>query len=249
MATRPISAAFDTSGPLDGLGLQPVETKSRSDWVYDQLRDRLMRGAFKPHQRLRVSDLSRGFGTSETPIREALVQLVRDGAVDAKPHAYFRVRKLSLAEYYELREIRLALEPLAAVRALGAIADAAIDRLASLHEVLVQAEACADYDAAVWANFDFHFGIYRCARMPQLIAMLETLWVRHGPMLNHLYPHGAPSYEGRHQHEVILEALRRRDGTALATAIQNDMIEGGRNFVRRLEALEAAEREGEEGLS
>src|SRR3546814_14421565 len=74
--------------------------------VYHQMRDRLMRGIFKPHQRLRIGELSQAFGTSETPIREAIFQLIRDGAVEAKPHSYYRVRKLSVGEYLERREIQ-----------------------------------------------------------------------------------------------------------------------------------------------
>src|SRR5262245_52269185 len=140
------------------LRLEQVESKSLTDRVYHQLRDRLMRGVLKPHQRLRISELSKSLGTSETPTREAIFQLIRDGAVEAKPHSYFRVRKLSVAEYLERREIRLLLEPLAAERALDIITEADIDRLAMHHQRLIGAEQTQQWDPAVRANFDFHFG-------------------------------------------------------------------------------------------
>ena len=92
---------------LDGLSLERVEAPSRSDRVYRQLRERLMRGILKPHQRLRIRELAAALGTSETPVREAIFQLVRDGGLELKPHHYIRVRRLSLAEYFELRDIRL----------------------------------------------------------------------------------------------------------------------------------------------
>lgn len=241
-AVMPLSA----DPPLSDLKLEQVDAKSRTDRVYHQLRDRLMRGIFKPHQRLRISELSQAFGTSETPIREAIFQLIRDGAVEAKPHSYYRVRKLSVAEYLERREIRLLLEPLAARRALTRITDSEIETLAEIHERLVQAEATQDYATAVRANFDFHFGLYRCSGMPQLINMLENLWIQHGPMLNHLYPHGHPTYRDKHQHVNVVEALRRRDEAALCTAVEQDLIEGGSAFLRHLQELEAA---GEEAAS
>ena len=106
--------AFLHDPPLDRLNLEQVDGQSRTDRVYRQMRDRLMRGILRPHQRLRINELSQAFGTSETPVREAIFQLIRDGAVEAKTHSYIRVRKLSVAEYLELREIRLLLEPLAA---------------------------------------------------------------------------------------------------------------------------------------
>ena len=82
-----VLAPVDNDLPLAGVNLDKVDGKSRTDRVYHQLRDRLMRGIFKPHQRLRISELSQAFGTSETPVREAIFQLIRDGAVEAKTHS------------------------------------------------------------------------------------------------------------------------------------------------------------------
>ena len=123
-------------------------------------------------------------------MREAIFQLMRDGAVEAKTHSYYRVCKLSVAEYLERREIRLLLQPLAARRALEHITEGDIDLLERMHAKLVAAEAAKDYETAVRANFDFHFGLYRLSKMPALIGMIENLWIQHGPMLNYLYPEG-----------------------------------------------------------
>src|SRR3546814_526845 len=74
--------------------------------------------------------------------------------------------------------------------------------------------------------------------MPILIETLKSLWVRAGPLFNFLYPHGHPTYDAAHQHETVLAALERRDGYMLREAIRQDLIEGGRNFVRHLQAME-----------
>jgi DNA-binding GntR family transcriptional regulator len=224
--------------------LEQVDGQSRTDRVYRQMRDRLMRGIFRPHQRLRIKDLSQAFGTSETPVREAIFQLIRDGAVEAKTHSYFRVRKLSVVEYLELREIRLLLEPQAARRALENLTETELGQLERHHETLITAEKAHDYETAVRANFEFHFGLYRHSRMPALIAILENLWIQHGPMLNHLYPDSQPTYDNEHQHLSILRALRRHDADALCWAVREDMIQGGRKFVAHLQELERRETEG-----
>jgi len=238
--------AFLHDPPLAGMRLEQVDGQSRTDRVYRQMRDRLMRGIFRPHQRLRIKELSQAFGTSETPVREAIFQLIRDGAVEAKTHSYFRVRKLSAAEYLELREIRLLLEPQAARRALENLTETEFCQLEHLHENLIAAEKAHDYETAVRVNFDFHFGLYRHSRMPALIAILENLWIQHGPMLNHLYPEGHPVYDNEHQHLSILRALRRHDADALCWAVREDMIQGGRKFVAHLQELERRETEGGE---
>ena len=96
--SRSAAIARITDPTLDGLSLERIETPSRSDRVYRQLRERLMRGILKPHQRLRIRELAAALGTSETPVREAIFQLVREGGLELKPHHYIRVRRLSLPE-------------------------------------------------------------------------------------------------------------------------------------------------------
>jgi DNA-binding GntR family transcriptional regulator len=116
-----------------------------------------------------------------------------------------------------------------------------VEVLQALHESLIAAERSKSYEAAIVANFDFHFGIYRRSGLHQLISILENLWTQLGPMLNYLYPDGHPTYDGAHQHENMLAALTRREAAALRQAARDDMIEGGRNFVRVLESLEDKE--------
>lgn len=149
--------------PIDagaGAALDRLEAQSLADRVYEQLRTALMRTELEPHQRLKIRDLAARLGTSETPVREALFQLVRDGAVELKPRHYVRVRRLSLAEYLEIRDIRLKLEPLAAERALPHVDDATLEHLDHTHRRLIAAEQSDDFREALQMNFAFHFGIY-----------------------------------------------------------------------------------------
>jgi DNA-binding GntR family transcriptional regulator len=216
-----------------------IQSKSLSAQIYGQLRYQLMAARLQPGARLKIRELAQTLGTSETPVREALLQLVRDGALEMKPGYYIRVRRLTLREYMELREIRLMLEPHAAVKALPYIDDAFIDHLEEVHETLVCAELEKDYPAALLANYEFHFSVYRRSGMPQLLEMLERLWIQIGPLLNFLYPFGHPTYDGPHQHLHVLAALRARDAEALASAFRADLTEGGRSFVSYLEDMDA----------
>jgi DNA-binding GntR family transcriptional regulator len=149
----------------------------------------------------------------------------------------------------ELREIRLALEPLAAERAIPHLDAAAIKQLTATHRKLVQAEKAQDYRAALQNNFDFHFGIYRRSGMPQLTELLDRIWMQVGPMMNFLYPYGHPRYDGPHQHLNVLKALQERDVKGLRAAIKADLVEGGRDFVRVLEEIDRNPKRAEELLA
>lgn len=228
-----------TSIGITNNGANVVERTNLASQIYAHLRERLMSATFQPGQRLKIRELAKSLGTSETPVREALIQLVRDRALEMKEGYFIKVRRLALAEYIELRDIRLTLEPLAAERAVPHIDGNEIKLLTSIHRKLIQAEKSRDYRSALQLNFDFHFGIYRRSGMPQLTELLDRIWVQVGPMMNFLYPHGHPRYDGAHQHLNILRGLQERNVKLVRKAIRDDMIEGGRDFVRVLEEIEA----------
>ncbi|HYG44193.1 MAG TPA: GntR family transcriptional regulator [Bordetella sp.] len=220
-----------------------VVRASLTGQIYRTLRDRLMSGRFQPGQRLKIGELAADLGVSETPVREAILLLTNDGAIEMKAGYYFLTRRLSLAEYMEIRRLRLMLEPVAAVEALPHIDDKFIAELEHIHTTLFRAEKEHDYPQAVQSNFDFHFSLYRRSGMPQLTDILERLWVQAGPLLNYLYPHGHPTYRGDHQHLLIIAALKARDARALSTAVEQDLIEGGEQFIAYLESIDHEEPE------
>lgn len=221
-----------------GDAAETEESVPLSEIVYAKLRRSLMKAELKPHERLKVRDLAQQMGTSETPVREALFQLAHEGAIEIRPRYYIRVRRLTQKEYTEIRDIRMSLEPMAAERALPHIDDAVIAELEQAHEALVRAEASGDWQTALQANFDFHFGLYSRSGMPTLTEVLEGLWIRIGPILSELYPDAHPTYAGQHQHLKVLEALRARDSYSLREAIRMDLIEGGRNLRHHLARYE-----------
>ncbi|CAB3817822.1 GntR family transcriptional regulator [Achromobacter anxifer] len=220
-----------------------VTRSSLTGQVYRTLRDRLMSGRFQPGERLKISTLAADLEVSETPVREAILLLTNDGAIEMKAGYYFLTRRLSLSEYLEIRRLRLHLEPMAAVEALAHTDPAFIADLERIHATLIRAEEEKDYPQAVQSNYDFHFSLYRRSGMPQLTEILERLWIQAGPLLNYLYPHGHPTYEGEHQHLRIIDALKAGDAAALATAVEQDLIEGGEQFVAYLESIDHEEPE------
>lgn len=224
---------------MDDVAPQGLSAESLSELVYTRLRRSLMRADLKPHQRIKVREMALQMGTSETPVREALMQLARDGAVEIKPRHYIRIRRTTAAEFIEIRDIRLVLEPMAAEHALAVVKQENIDQLEIVHERLVEAEESGNWTDALNANFEFHFGLYSLAPKPALLDILERLWLRIGPVLSELYPHAKPVYPGRHQHLNVLDALRARDSLALSAAIRMDLVEGGSSLAKHLVAIES----------
>lgn len=219
-------------------GLTISSRENLTSRVHDQLREALMAGRFWPGQRLRIREIALAMGVSQTPVREAIMQLVREGGLEMRSSQAIKVVKLSVERYKELREVRMLLEGLATEKAAALLSAADLSELAQLHGKLIAAEKAGDSEAATLTNFHFHFLIYRGSRATDLVSILESIWLRNGPLLKFLYPHAAPTYRGKHQHLKVMEALRRRDATAARQAIQDDITEGGAKLVDLLERIE-----------
>lgn len=209
--------------------------------VYNELRTALMEGRFWPGHRFKIRELAAAMNVSETPVREAVMQLVCEKGLEMEAARSISVAALSLGQYLELRSIRLHLEGMAAEAAAKNITDKTIRQLRRLHEDLIDAEDDARWSDAVRTNWDFHHTLYQAAEMPELLAIIETIWLRNGPLVKYHYPHARPTYPTEHQHLAVLRALEKRNPTDVSKAIQADLIEGGARLVKLLGQMEAGE--------
>ena len=91
-----------------------LESDLKGDQIYARLAAQLMSGQLLPGDRLKIRELADEIGTSVTPVRDALLRLVQDGALVMPTPRVIRVRSLTLREYLEIRSIRLELEGMAA---------------------------------------------------------------------------------------------------------------------------------------
>ncbi len=221
----------------DAVGL--VNRDNLTARVFGELRLALMEGRFRPGHRFKIRELAETMGVSETPIREALMQLVRARVLDMQASRSIEVARLSAAQYEELRGIRILLEGLAAERATTRISKADIANLKKYHQALVAAERGRRWREAVQVNWQFHHTLYKAADAPELLEMIETIWLRNGPLLNMLYPHATPTYPGRHQHLNVLDGLTARNPEAVKQSIQADLMEGGARLLQLLQDIEA----------
>ena len=76
--------------------------------IYNILKKRIINLEFKFNQKLNVKEMAQQFGVSQTPIRDALNNLVKDELVIVKPRiGYFIIKftKKDLCENYEVRKM------------------------------------------------------------------------------------------------------------------------------------------------
>ncbi|RJG41008.1 GntR family transcriptional regulator [Mesorhizobium sp. DCY119] len=198
--------------------------------VYQQTKERLIRGAFEPGHKLTVRALAEALGVSSTPARDAINRLTFEGAlVYAGPKTVI-VPFVGPEALEEITLMRLALEGLAAERSVSHVAQDNIDELIKMQSQISAALDTARYADALWSNKEFHFLIYRLSQMPHLMSTIETLWLRIGASFNDLYPEFAEAKYGVHNHTAAIEGLIDRDGGAVRAAIESDIRDGYRRL-------------------
>ncbi|CAM3961872.1 GntR family transcriptional regulator [Bordetella tumulicola] len=210
---------------IDESRFSTVQYESMGDRVYTQIATALIEGKLKPGDRLRIRELAAELGTSVTPVRDAILRLVQDGALVMRSARDIGVAKVSLAQYLEIRDIRLELEGMAAARAAITATDEDVARIEALIAENERALEAGDVNSAIGLNQRFHFEYCHIANMPVLLDILERLWLKMGPLIAQSYVQGGRDMIDGHY--ALLRAMRQRDGQAARIAVQTDILHGG----------------------
>jgi len=210
------------------------EAPTQQDAVYATLRQWVTVGRFQPGERLKIRQLAERLGSGLMPVRAALQRLAAEGALLNVPNAGVAVPRLSLAEFDDLLQMRMLLEGEAAER--GALRlDAAGGRaLAALGARMGAALARGDATDYLAANEDFHVQLYRAAGSPLLFTLIETLWLKAGPVSNRLFEAPDAATVLNEAHDAALAALARRDPGGVRSAVERDLFVAGQFIRRRL---------------
>lgn len=193
-----------------------VAFKTKSDFAYRVVRDRIVSGDLAPGAAIQQRDLAAELGISTTPLREAMRRLHADGLVELDSHKDARVSALRAQEAQDLLELRLALDPLAASLAAQRRTEADLTALQSALAALRPLPSPPSLDDLV-RHRQFHQAVYRAAHNVLLEGVLDTLWDK----ADRYRLHGLRSDPGqRHrdaksgEHRRIVNAIAKGDAAA-----------------------------------
>lgn len=217
------------------------------DKVYEELRNALMSGRFLPGEVLTIRGVAQALGTSVMPVREALRRLAAERAIQFHADRSIRVPQLDEHAFDELLQMRLLLEGRAAAAAAHAMTAAELNDVRDINEAYANPPADSTPMARLLDNRHFHFAVYRAARAPLLLSLIEMMWLQSGPYLmipiRRRTPDEVSSYlaAGAVHHRDLLDALARRDAAAAEIAVQADISDAARAYRDALAAHVNAE--------
>ncbi|MFJ5234049.1 GntR family transcriptional regulator [Kitasatospora sp. NPDC088391] len=145
------------------------------DQVAHALRAALISGELRPGVVYSAPALAADFGVSATPVREAMLDLAREGLVEAVRNKGFRVTELSERDLDEFTEIRALIE----VPTIGQVArTATADQLEALRpqaEAIVAAARKHDLIGYLEADRQFHLDVLALAGNARLVETVGDL--------------------------------------------------------------------------
>lgn len=121
-----------------------------------QITQAIVAGRLKPGQRLTELQLSKDFGTSRAPVREAARLLESQGLVVSSPRRGFFVRTLTAYDLRDLYELRIGLELHAGELAIERASDEAIDGLRRQIDTLYTLADDGSVERQIFEDFEFH---------------------------------------------------------------------------------------------
>jgi DNA-binding GntR family transcriptional regulator len=158
------------------LTIRPL-TKSASlrETVTQILRAAIISGEMAPGEVFSAPALGARFGVSATPVREAMVDLSREGLVQTLPNKGFRVTAISEAELDDIAALRMLIEPPTVRQATPRIPPEAITGLRELAQAIVDHAAGGDLISYTEADRRFHVAILEYSGNRRLVSLVSDL--------------------------------------------------------------------------
>ena len=159
-----------------------IKRESLRNQVVAEVWQMMLQGELRPGTGLNETSLAASLGISRTPLREALLQLERDGFLSSSPGKGFRVKPLNAEEVREMFPLRSLLESYA-LKAAGLPDASTLAKLRQCHEELSALPAGTE-----WVEGDerFHELLIKHCPNQMLLGMIDSLR-RHARLYTTIY--------------------------------------------------------------
>jgi DNA-binding GntR family transcriptional regulator len=192
--------------------------------VYAALSSDIAQGILQPGERLRVAHLATRFGTSQTPVREALARLAEEGLAVTVPYVGSIVKRPSWTEIQDIYALRTELETFAIrliLRRQPVVSLAPIRR--ALRD-LARAVRTGDELQVIDADLELHRRVCSLAGSELTLKMWETIIQPfRGARLTLIGQHPDDLVTVVASHESLVAALEGGDAE-LAQAVFRDHL-------------------------
>lgn len=211
MATR-------MSSMSDAAPEKPVD-QPLGDFVYRQVKRRILDGAFRSGERIREADITDELDVSRTPVREAFRRLQSEGLLRVEPQRGVVVAELDRQEVAELYAMRQFMEGFAARCAAQHATDSEIQAM----EYILEHSRTVEDEVHQFnqINWELHNAIYAAAHNRFLIKAFDALSDSMSLLQGAKYIPEGRDEKIYNEHRAVVDAIKKRDPDAADEAAQS----------------------------
>jgi len=204
--------------------------KSLTECVTDYLKRQLDISALKPGDEINIGAISETLGISRTPIREALIQLLKDGFVEIVSRRKFFIKRLTLGDIEHIYQVVGLLEAEGAKNACNKMTDAEILELEGQYREMEEALKKGDTQKYLSSNSRSHALISKYCDNPILLEFAENLKARLYvfPKLISEMPEWVKKL--MNDHYKMIHYIKKKDSKALEDLIKNEHWNYSKNY-------------------
>ncbi len=203
-----------------------------AETVYRALRRDIITLRHRPGTSLTEQELADLYGSSRVPVREACRRLQQEGLLTSVPYKGYFVSQISLREIEDSFDLRELLERHAISRAVERATPEEIAHLEELATTGYTYHDWSSYGEFLERNREFHVCLAALGGNERLVCVLDELL---GAMQRFFFlglDLADYSTQMCHEHEGLIEALRRRSAEDALERV-HEQIDSSRRRVRR----------------
>lgn len=188
-----------------------TDRRSLREQVANVVRAAIAAGQMRPGVVYSVPTLAVRFGVSATPVREAMLDLAKEGLVDSARNKGFRVTELSDEDLDDITQLRALIEVPTVAQLATVITEADVEELRPLAQAIVEGAEQGDLIRYLEEDRRFHLQLLALAGNPRLVDVVSTLRSQ-----TRLYGLDLLVHQGRLaasavEHHELLDALLAHD--------------------------------------
>lgn len=179
-----------------------------------------------PGEKLKVAELSKAYGLSSSPIREALNRLAQEGIVESSENKGFRVAELSLVDFEQITRLRCLLEGEALADAIRCGDDAwEAGVLAGFHRLSVIEKRISSVGVVLdddWSarHKGFHWAMLSACPSDLMLGMINSLFDRAERYRRYCALRRTVERHKGDEHKRLMEAVLARDSDKAVAMLQ-----------------------------
>ena len=196
-----------------------MQSQNLNESVYQYILDQILSRKFKPGDKIQEAKIANDFGTSRTPIREALRRLADDGIILIYPKRMAMVAQWDDETMRQIGLVRIQLDLLAARLAVHHGSNADFEEMFTHSRLCLAAANAGDPARRIREDCAFHCDLSRVSKSAQLYDFARNIYLKIEFMQSWREGFLEEPMEQHRQHEAIYNALMRRDARAASELI------------------------------